>query len=145
MFSKSYSYEKDRGMLFTWLRWQYLESPRLLIKIVGNFLRFNLSFFSFSLLLKTLFHPWRKYQESYGRGFDPKRFFSALSFNAISRVLGVIIRILVITIGGISTLFLFLLGLAAFILWILSPVLIFAGLVLGFYLILGFYPIFQFL
>jgi len=134
MLSKNHSYEKDRGMLFTWLRWQYLESPRLLIKIIGNFLRFNLSFFSFSLLLKTLFHPWRKYQESYGRGFDPKKFFSALSFNAISRVLGVIIRILVITIGGISTLFLFLLGLAAFIFWILSPLLIFTGLVLGFYL-----------
>ncbi len=135
MFSKSYSYEKDRGTLFTWLRWQYLESPRLLIKIAGNFLHFNLSFFSFSLLLKTLFHPWRKYQESYGRGFDPKRFFSALSFNAISRVLGAIIRILVITIGGVSTLFLLLLGLAAFILWILSPLLIFTGLILGSYFI----------
>ena len=137
MFSKSYSYDKDRNLILIWLQWQCIESPRVLIKIISNFLRFNLSFFSFSLLLKTLFHPWRKYQESYGRGFDPKRFFSTLSFNAISRILGAIVRILVITIGGISTLFLLLLGLVAFILWILSPVLIFAGL------ILGFYPIFQ--
>jgi len=133
MFSKSYSCDKDRNFVLTWLRWQYIESPRALIKIISNFLRFNLSFFSFSLLLKTLFHPWRKYQESYGRGFDPKKFFSALSFNAISRVLGAIVRILVITIGGVSTLLLLLLGLVAFIFWILSPVLIFAGLILGFY------------
>ena len=68
------SYDKDHNFFTTWIRWQYVESPRALKHIIKNFLHFNLSFFSISLLLKTLFYPWRKYHESYGRGFDLKKF-----------------------------------------------------------------------
>jgi hypothetical protein len=136
MFSQTYnSYEKDKGFMAVWWRWQYLESPRLFLRIIGNFLRFTFSFFSFSLLLKTFFHPWRKYQESYGRGFDPKKFFSALSFNTISRFMGMLIRFLMLIIGGFSIIAIFFLGIAIFLLWYFSSWLILGGLAWGLYLI----------
>lgn len=128
-------YDRDRSFILTWLRWQCIESPRALIKIIGNFLRFNLSFFSIPLLLKTLFYPWRKYHESYGRGFDVKRFFSALSFNTISRILGAIIRIILIVIGGLTELFLLILGLVVFVVWVSSPLLLLMILIFGLYLV----------
>jgi len=134
--AKYHSCDKDKNFLLTWLRWQYIESPRALVKIIGNFLRFNLSFFSIPLLLKTLIYPWRKYHESYGRGFDFKRFFSAFTFNSISRILGAIVRIILILIGGSMELFLLISGLIVFVMWIIYPLLLLMMLILGFYLIL---------
>ena len=49
-----FAQEGDRSWVISWLQWHYGESPKALAKIIINFLRFNLNFFSIPLLLKTL-------------------------------------------------------------------------------------------
>ena len=132
---KRYSYDKDYGFGQAWASWQYIESPRTLLRVWKNFLIFNLSFFSIPLLLRTLFAPWRKYHESYGRGFDIKRFFSALTFNSISRFLGALVRSCLIFIGLLIEIFLMVLGGLLLIGWLFLPFLLLGVLAFGVYLI----------
>jgi len=100
-----------------------------------NFLRFNLNYFSISLLLKTLFSHWRKYQWSYGRGFDIKRYAEVFFSNLISRVIGAIIRFFLILIGVVAEIIIVLAGIIVFLGWLLLPVLLLAGLWFGFKLL----------
>jgi len=109
------------GIFAKWIIWHYFESLKFLLKVFKNYLIFNFNYFSIPLLLKTLFSHWRRYVESYGRGFDPKRYFWAFSSNMISRVLGAIIRIITILIGLVFELFIFLAGVLILLLWILLP------------------------
>ncbi len=132
---KNYSYDKDYSFSKAWVSWQYIESPRTLLRIWKNFLIFNLSFFSIPLLLKTLFYPWRKYHESYGRGFDPKRFFSSLTFNSISRLLGALVRTVLILVGLFLEILLMGLGIILLIGWIFLPIILIGILIFGIYLI----------
>ena len=107
-----------------WLVWHFVEIPRDIIKIVKNLLHFVWSFFSISLLLKTLFSPWRKYYWGYGRGFCLENYLSAFSFNCISRFLGMLVRIGLIFISLIALLLVSGGGLILFLAWISSPVII---------------------
>jgi hypothetical protein len=109
------------GIFAKWLIWHYFEATRFLLRAFKNYLVFNFNYFSIPLLLKTLFSHWRRYVESYGRGFDPKRYFWAFSSNMISRVLGAIIRIGTIIIGLIFEFFIFLGGVLAVIFWLALP------------------------
>ena len=105
--------------------------PMEILRVWQNFLRFNLNYFSLSLLLKTFFSPWRRYGYSYGRGFDFKKYFEAWSFNAVSRGLGAIIRIILIVIGLTSEIFIVIGGLIMFLTWLVLPALLILGLGLG--------------
>jgi hypothetical protein len=90
-----------------------------------------LNYFSIPELLKTLFSPWRRYNISYGRGFDIKRFFEVLVFNVLSRVLGAIMRVFLIIIGTAIEVIIFFLGILAIFFWLLLPILLILGLVFG--------------
>ena len=137
MFRKRrHSYDQNYSFGKAWMSWQYIESPQTLFKVWKNFLSFNLSFFSIPLLLKTLFYPWRKYHESYGRGFDIKRFFSALTFNSISRLLGALVRTILILAGLLIETLVIGLGALLLIGWILLPIILLGILILGIYFIL---------
>jgi len=114
-----------------WLAWHFIEIPRDIIKIINNLLRFVWSFFSISLLLKTLFSPWRKYYWGYGRGFSLKNYLSAFSFNCISRFLGMLVRIGLIFIFLIAIFLVSGGGLILFLAWIFSPVIIIFFLILA--------------
>lgn len=110
-----------------YLTWHFYDAARGVLNIWKNFLRFNLNYWSLPLLLKTLFAPWRRYNYSYGRGFDPKRFFEVFTFNTISRVMGLIMRTVLIVCGLLTEAFVFLAGAAGFLIWLFLPVLILIG------------------
>ena len=55
-------------LILDYFRWHYGRGVGELMGIVENFLRFVLHLFSIKLLLSTLFHPWRRMAESYGKG-----------------------------------------------------------------------------
>jgi len=124
-----------QNILFQYLTWHYVDQVRGILLAWKNFLRFNLNYFSISLLLKTLFSHWRKYQWSYGRGFDIKRYAEVFFSNLISRVIGAIIRFFLILIGVAAEIFIVLAGIIVFLGWLLLPVLLLAGLWFGFKLL----------
>ncbi len=97
-----------------------VDTPRAIIQIAGNFLRFGLNYFSIPLLVRTLFAPWRQYLWSYPRGFDFKVYTQVFFSNLISRCLGALARVFLIIIAVAVELFLLIAGLVAFCLWILS-------------------------
>lgn len=101
------------------------------MKAWGNFLRFNLDYFSIPLLLKTFFSPWRRYSWSYGRGFDLGKFFEAFFSNLISRILGALMRTFLIVFGIIAEIFILVIGLIIILGWILLPFLLVGGFILG--------------
>jgi len=113
-----------KNIFSKWLKWHFVEVPRRILKVSRNFLVFNFNYFSILTLLKTLFAPWRRSKESYGRGFDFKRYAEAFIGNMISRVLGLIVRVVIIVIGLIIEVFIFLFSIIVFFSWILMTLII---------------------
>lgn len=122
---------KKQNIFFQWFSWHFFEVPGSILKAWKNFLLFNLNYFSIPLLLKTLFYPWRRYKVSLGKGFDIGRYFEALFSNLIFRILGAVMRSILIFIGLLVEIFIFLGGIIVFIGWLVLPVLLLAGLLFG--------------
>lgn len=121
-----------KNTISEFLKWHYKEASSFILKVYKNFLVFNLNYFSVPLLFKTLFSHWRRYKDSYGRGFDIKRYIKTFFFNSISRILGAVVRSIIIIFALILEVLILVLGLAIFILWLLLPfliiILIFSGI-----------------
>lgn len=83
-----------------------------------------LNYFSVLALFETLFSPWHRIAQSYGRGFNPQVFFSTLAGNVISRVLGAIVRSIIIVVGIIVAAASAVFGVVLVALWIVLPVLL---------------------
>ena len=124
-----------QSIVIQWLCWQFFDVPRGILKAWRNFLFFNFNYFSVVLLVKTFFSPWRRYQWSFGRGFDIKRWLEAFFSNLLSRILGAIVRSVIVTIGLITEAFIVVIGLIVFLGWLVLPVFLIAGLVFGFYIL----------
>lgn len=120
-----------KNIFSRWLKWHFFEVPKKILKVSRNFLVFNFNYFSVFTLLKTLFAPWRRSKESYGRGFDLKRYAATFIGNMISRILGLIVRIVIIVIGLIVEVFIFLCSIIVFFSWIFAPLIIFILISLG--------------
>lgn len=108
-------------IIFKWLKWHYADAFRGLLRAWGNFLWFVANYFSLKGLVFSLLSHWKKDRLSYGRGFDPIRFFNVFLSNMISRVLGMVIRLFVIAFALIVEILVFLAGLFVVLLWILLP------------------------
>ena len=113
------------------ISWHFYEVPREILVVWRNFLLFNLDYFSIPLLLRTFFSPWRRYRESYSRGFDIGRFLETFFANLIYCILGAIMRSFLIIIGLFSEALIFFAGLVAFFGWIILPVILIQGLIIG--------------
>ncbi len=115
------------NIFLRWLFWHFVEVPKNILLGWKNFLKFNGVYFSMGLLLKSLFSPWRADVGDYGRGFDAKRYFDTFLGNMISRVLGAVVRLVVIAIGLVMQVIIFFIGLLVLIVWICLPGIVVAG------------------
>jgi len=86
----------------SYFKWHYGKSFLELLGIIKNLLSFVVHFFSFKLLLKTLFHPWRRMKENYAHGLDLGSLFSSLLVNTLMRIVGLISRLVLIFVGLIA-------------------------------------------
>ncbi len=111
--------------------WYFFEMPKKILRTWNNVLSFNLEYFSIIPLLKTFFSPWKRSRFSYGPGFDIKEFFENLAFNTMSRIIGMIMRTILIIIGLLVELFIILIGAIIFLGWLFLPLLLFYGVSLG--------------
>lgn len=113
------------------IRWFFAENPRRLFQILGNFLLWGWHFFSIGYFAPRIFSPWHRDITGYGRGFDLRRFFHALGWNLISRVIGAVLRIAVMIAGLLVEFALLAAGSLALVIWYALPLLIPAFLVMG--------------
>ena len=119
------------NIIIQYIEWHFVDTPRGILRAWKNCLKFNLNYWSVILLIKTFFSHWRRYRYSYGKGFDFKRYFEVFTFNIISRVLGMILRSVLIIIGLASEIFVFLAGAIIFLFWLILPILIILSLWFG--------------
>lgn len=125
-----------RNIFVLWFNWHFFEAPRGILKGWRNFLVFNFHYFSIIFLLKTLLAHWRKYRASYGRGLDIKRYFSAFLFNLFSRLIGAIVRMVLIIIGLLVEVFLLATGIVCLLIWFFLPFWLVLGIYYGVQLII---------
>lgn len=112
------------------LSWWYGAGWRRCVMSVGDRLLNAYDYFSIDLLIKTLFSPFR--QISAGQVNGPIEVqFRAILDKLISRVIGAIMRTIVIVVGSAALLVSALLGLIRIILWPLVPLLPIAAAVLA--------------
>ncbi|MBZ1348523.1 MAG: hypothetical protein KYQ20_02075 [Candidatus Nealsonbacteria bacterium] len=126
---------EKQNIIFQWFFWQFFEMPKNILKAWRNFLLFNLNYFSIALLLKTFFSPWRKYKLGYPRGFRFSKYLEVFFSNLISRVLGALVRIVLIIAGLLAQVFIIFAGAIIFFGWIVLPFLLVAGFLFGIRLI----------
>jgi len=120
------------NILIQYLIWYFWEVPGKILEALRNFLLFNINYFSIPLLFKTLFSHWRRYRWSYKGGFSPARYIEVYFSNLISRVLGAIVRSILILLGLLVEIFILLGGMIIFFGWLFLPLLMVWGLYFGF-------------
>jgi len=104
--------------------WHFIVKPKEIIRVWKNFINFGLYFFSVPFLIKNIFSPWRKYLWQYPQGFDPFQFFEVLISNLSSRVIGFIMRLVLIILGIICEIIILAIGLLILLVWIFLPLII---------------------
>ena len=124
---------EKHNIFITWLIWHFYEMPKFLLEVWKNYIVFALNYFSLLALLNSFFAPWRRYRWSYPRSFDVGEFFSTLVSNFFSRLIGAIVRTILIVIGIIFQIFVILIGLVVFLFWIFVPFIIIIGFLLFIY------------
>jgi len=117
-----------KNIILVFLKWHFFEAPKSILKGIRNFLWFNFNFFSIGFHLKTFFAHWRNYRESYGRGFDPKRYAWVFFGNLISRIIGMIARTIMIIMGIVVEIITLVVGASILASWIILPFLLIIGL-----------------
>ncbi len=129
MLNKALGFQKIIILRF-WV-WYYTGAVKSIINIWRNFVIFVREYYSISLLLRTLFHPWRRDITKYRQGFSFKAFFETLIFNLISRSLGFCIRSVTVVIGSISLIGVIVLGTLVLVAWLVLPVALIFLIIIG--------------
>ena len=81
--------------------------------------------------MRTLFKPFRRIREEYGRGFDPGKVAETLAVNIIMRAVGAFIRGALLLVAVAAELGAFVFGVLLFIYYLASPLLVPIGLIVG--------------
>lgn len=115
--------------------WHYYRAPGEAFHIWQNLMWFIIRLFSIPPLLRSLFSPFRRMTEERKDKWDIEELMGVIIVNGISRVLGAILRLIIILIG-ILALTLLLMGIVLFyIFWFAAPALVIVGTGFSFFLI----------
>src|SRR5689334_10420475 len=117
-------------LLTSFISWWYGDGWRRQIQTFSKRIDGVMDFFSFSLLIKTLFSPFRQISAvTVDGGMDVK--LRAMLDKLISRVVGAAFRLLIIVVGGFSLAVLVGYGVLFVALWAVVPALPLIGLALA--------------
>lgn len=115
-----YNYSMFR-LILSYFIWHYTVALKDFFNLSKNFLWFIFHFFSISVLLKTLFSPWQKLDESYKRGFNLNAIFETFVVNVLMRIVGFFIRITMIVVGTLTWIITLATSIVTFMVWIFLP------------------------
>jgi len=114
-----------------YLLWHYSRAYRDLIHVWGNLVWFVLNVFAIPRHLFTLLAPWHRMLEPRTGRFDIEAWAERVVVNIMSRIIGLIVRVVVIIAGLVSLLTTGVAGLALLIVWAALPLLPALFLLLG--------------
>ncbi len=106
--------------IFDYFIWHYTKAFKDIGVLWLNFMWFVLHFFSIPLLLRTLLSPWRRISAGHKKG-DLEDWAQAIAFNLMSRVVGFLIRIVLIIVGLTVLTILFFSIVVFLIFWVSLP------------------------
>lgn len=119
------------GLRMTFLHWFLAFAPKRILVIGSNYLVWAWKFFSIGYFVPRLFAAWHKDITGYGRGFDLKRFLHVWGWNTISRVIGAILRLVVMACGLVVEICIVLVSGLVVLFWFVLPLMIAGLLILG--------------
>ena len=111
-------------MILGYLKWHYGKAIRSVGSIWGIFLLFVADYFSLKLLFKNFFDPWKRMTDAYPKKINFKEYFYAFITNLIVRVVGIIMRTVLIIIGLTAYILTAILFPFVMIVWLLLPLII---------------------
>jgi hypothetical protein len=114
----------QRSFIVSYFAWHYSRAFGEIWNTCTNYIWAVWHFFSVSLLLKTFFAPWRKLDVEYGKGLSLENFAGPLIVNTLMRLVGMILRLVIVCIGLLGIVVVFLFGLVVTVVWIFLPVVI---------------------
>lgn len=114
-----------------YLLWHYTRAFWEIFHIWLNFLWFIVHFFSLPQLFRTWLSPWKRIIEPRGNKWDLEDLAGYLVIGLISRLIGFILRTILIGVGTVSLLVAVASGLAVYAFWIVAPLAIIALFIFG--------------
>lgn len=107
-------------LVFNLLSWWYTDGLRRQIGVLGDKLDGTLDFFSFSILINTLFVPFRQISTGKVDGSLEVQF-RAMIDNIFSRLIGAVIRTTILFFGSVVLILQLLVSLITILVWIMLP------------------------
>ena len=114
-----------------YVKWHYGEGLQEFFGVTKNFLWFVVHFFSFKLLFKTLFDPWKRLGEHYGGGLDLADLASTFIVNLLMRAVGFFTKTIVLLVGLVSYILVLIFSFFLCVIWIFAPVILLGCLALA--------------
>lgn len=119
------------SVLHHYLFWHYTRAFGEILHLAKNFYWFTYHFFSLRDLVLSLFAPWKRMTEERGNTFSFEDLASFIIIGFISRLIGFILRSVIILSGLTTLLFLTISIIICYVFWVLAPVLLVLSLYYG--------------
>lgn len=116
-------------MILKYLKWHFIEIPKRIVKVFGNFIWFGYNFFSINYCFKTLFNPWKKIAWSYKGGSSR---FEVFTSNMVSRIMGFLMRSFIVLLWIIYEFIIISMTTFSVLIWISIPLIAILGLCISF-------------
>ncbi len=104
-------------LLTKYLKFHFITGPTEIVRLIKNLVIFLYHYFSIGLLSRTLFAPWKQIYKPRSKYFSFSEWLDRASYNLISRIIGSIIRSMVIFIGILEIILVVLIGGIVLIVW----------------------------
>jgi hypothetical protein len=117
--------------LYHYIQWHYSRAIVDIAGIVLNFRWFFHEFFGVSRHLKTFFVPFRRLREKAVDIFDLENFFESIVVTLLMRVVGMVLRSVVILLGLFLEVLAFLVGGVFLLVWLFVPFILLSLIISG--------------
>lgn len=115
--------------MVTYFYWWYAEEPAYLWRAINITTKKIFYSFSVSLLLRTLFDPWKR--DAVTTEGSLQTVYQVWLNNLVSRFVGFMVRFLTILVGLFLTILFFMVAILFFLAWLILPIIIIYLLVNG--------------
>jgi hypothetical protein len=112
------------SIMHHYLLWHYTRGFTELFHVWMNFLWFIVNFFSIPQLLRSWISPWKRMVEDRGNTWNIEDLASFVIIGIISRIVGFIMRTVVILLGFTSLILTAILGFITYAFWVIAPLVI---------------------
>jgi hypothetical protein len=107
-----------------YLLWHYTRAFGEIFHLWLNFFWFTINFFSIPQLMRSWFSPWKRMVEERGNTWNFEDLAGYVVIGFFSRLIGFILRTIIICVGLIALAFLLVSGVAIYFFWVVAPFII---------------------